>query len=116
LPNQVLKDISPWPWALLHSNDVLLITRLGYHCILNIICFSLGFHIIFVCKIDICLDIVLYFTTFDPYVMLVGPVIIISESTCKDWKQDYNKSMRLEGYNLVQTHHVYPALKPLMVK
>jgi hypothetical protein len=80
------------------------------------ICFALGFHTIFVCKIDICPDIVLYFTTFDPYVMLVGSIIITSESTYKDWKQDYNKSMRLERHNLVQTHHVYPALKPLMLK
>jgi hypothetical protein len=34
--------------------------------------------------------------------MLVGPVIIIFESTFKDRKQDYNKSMRLEAHNLVQ--------------
>jgi hypothetical protein len=72
----VLKDISPWPWALLPSMDVL-ITGIGCRCILNIICFSSSFHIIFVCKIDICHDIVLYFTTFDPCLMLVGPVIII---------------------------------------
>jgi hypothetical protein len=55
----LLKDISPWSWALLHSEDILLITGLGCYCILNIICFSLGFHIIFIFKIDICSNIVL---------------------------------------------------------
>jgi hypothetical protein len=80
----VLKDISLWPWALLPSEDVLLIIGLSCCCILNIICFALGFHIIFVCTTDICPDIVHYFTTFDPYVMLGGPVIIIFESTYKD--------------------------------
>jgi hypothetical protein len=48
--------------------------------------------------------------------MLVDLVIITSESTYKDLKHDYNKSMRLEGNNIVQTHPVDPALKPLMVK
>jgi hypothetical protein len=48
--------------------------------------------------------------------MLVGYVIIISESSYKVWKHDYNKSMRLEGHNLVQTHPIYPALKPPMLK
>jgi len=43
--------------------------------------------------------------------MHVGPVIIIFESTYKDWNHDYNKSMTVEGHSLVQTHHVYPALK-----
>jgi hypothetical protein len=44
----VLKDVSPWPWALLPSEDFLLITGLGCGCILNIICFALGFHNTFV--------------------------------------------------------------------
>jgi hypothetical protein len=44
----VVKDISPWPWAMLPSEDFLLITGLGCRCILNIICFTLGFHIIFI--------------------------------------------------------------------
>jgi hypothetical protein len=48
--------------------------------------------------------------------MLVGPAIIIFESTYKDKKHDYNKSMRLEEHNLVQTHPIYPALKLLMLK
>jgi hypothetical protein len=48
--------------------------------------------------------------------MLVGPVIIIFEPIYKNSKQDYNKSMRLERHNLVQTHLIYPALKPLMLK
>jgi hypothetical protein len=46
--------------------------------------------------------------------MLVGIVIITSKSTYKDWKQDYNKSMKLEGHNRVQTHYVYHAFMPLM--
>jgi len=86
----VLKDISPWSWALLPSNDVFLITRLGCHCILNIICFSLGFHIIFVCKIDICPNIVLdstVFSSFDPTDMPFCPTILISKSTYKQWIQ-----------------------------
>ncbi len=48
--------------------------------------------------------------------MLVDLVIITSESTYKDLKHDYNKSMRLEEHNLVQTHPIYPALKPPMLK
>jgi len=74
----------------------------------------LGFHTIFVCKIDICPDIVLYFTIFSSFnhsVMRVGPVIIIYEFTYKDWKQGYNKSMTLERHNLVQTHPDYPTIK-----
>jgi hypothetical protein len=60
----VLKDISPWPWVLLPSEDVLLI--------------------IFVCKIDIYLDIVIYstvFSSFDPVFMPLGPAILDFEST-----------------------------------
>jgi len=43
--------------------------------------------------------------------MPVGHVIIIFESTYKDWKHDYNKSMTLEEHNLVQTRPDYPTLK-----
>jgi len=69
------------------SEDVLLITRLGCRYILNIICFALGFHIIFVCKIDVCPEIVLYSIvfSFDPSIMPIGPVILISASTYKQW-------------------------------
>jgi hypothetical protein len=77
----ILKDISPWLWALLPSEDVLLITRLGCRCILNIICFSLSFHIIFICAKLICPDIVLYstvFSSFNPADMPFGPTILIS--------------------------------------
>jgi hypothetical protein len=35
--------------------------------------------------------------------MHVGPVITIHEFTYKYWKQDHNKSMTLEGHNLLQT-------------
>jgi hypothetical protein len=49
LPNRVLKDKSSWSWALHPSEDVLLIMRLGCRCFLSIICFVLGFHIIFIC-------------------------------------------------------------------
>jgi hypothetical protein len=55
--------------------------------------------------------IFIFYFSFDHSVMPVGHVIIIFESTYKDWKHDYNKSMTLEEHNLVQTRPDYPTLK-----
>jgi len=85
----VLKDILPWsgpaPFGCCSFNyRIRLLLHIEYYM------FSLGFHIIFVCKIDICHNIVIYstsFSSFDLIDMPFGPTILISESTYKQWIQ-----------------------------
>jgi type IV secretory pathway VirB3-like protein len=70
--SMVVNDILSWSWPC-YLRRVFLIIELSYRCNL-------------------------YFSSFDRFEMIVGPIIIIYESSYKDWKHDYNNSMTIKEH------------------